>query len=66
MKTTAVHCKLSLEIHKYINIYIIINKEKSKTAAVMGKIKKGTCMSTAESYQLLFNEKKVYTTEVIY
>lgn len=24
----------------------------------MGKIKKGTCMSTAESYQLLFNEKK--------
>lgn len=24
----------------------------------MGKIKKGTCMSAAESYQLLFNEKK--------
>lgn len=24
----------------------------------MGEIKKGTCMSTAESYQLLFNEKK--------
>lgn len=24
----------------------------------MGKIKKGTCMSTAESYQLLFNKKK--------
>lgn len=24
----------------------------------MGKIKKGTCMSTAENYQLLFSEKK--------
>lgn len=24
----------------------------------MGEIKKGTCMSDAESYQLLFNEKK--------
>lgn len=24
----------------------------------MGKIKKGTCMSTAEIYQLLFNEKR--------
>lgn len=24
----------------------------------MGEIKKGTCMSTAESYQLLFNEKR--------
>lgn len=24
----------------------------------MGKMKKGTCMSTAEIYQLLFNEKK--------